>query len=109
MPAALCLFVEEYGTSLLQQNLVRNFLLHVINLYDFGLVRPEVVYRTVMHLLTLRNKLEADGLLPAPVGAGKCTASNVPWQGTRQHGDSNISFMSCPSFSSISKKDEPKP
>ena len=106
MPTALTLFVEEYGPSLLQQNLVRNFLLHVVNLYDFGLVRPEVVYRTVMHLLTLRNKLEADGLLPAPTGAGKCTASNVPWQSTRQQASDNGSLTSCP-FSAVSKKDVP--
>lgn len=105
MPTALSLFVEEYGTSLLQQNLVRNFLLHVINLYDFGLVRPEVVYRTVMHLLTLRNKLEADGLLPAPTGTGKCTASNVPWQSTRQPVENNNGHTSGP-FSAVSKKDD---
>ena len=61
------LFVEEHGIIILQQNLLGNFILHLVNLYDFGLIKPEVVYRSMMFLYKLRERLEENQhLAPVP-------------------------------------------
>ncbi|XP_029845794.2 polycomb protein suz12 isoform X2 [Ixodes scapularis] len=44
------LFVEQQGEVLMQRNLYRNFVLHMCNLLDFGLVSTSVVYTTVRRL-----------------------------------------------------------
>lgn len=60
--AAACeAFVRERGAEVVQQKLGRNLLLHLINLCDFGLIRPEIVYRTAVHFLHLRRQLEDSG------------------------------------------------
>ena len=110
MQTACASFVENYGTSLLEQNLVRNFILHVVNLYDFGLVRSEVVYRTVMHLLQLRNRLEADGLLPPANGMESITSGDMEWEENKDGSSSaqgeDVDFSSHPSFSAITQQTE---
>lgn len=44
------MFVEQKGRELIQRNLYRNFVLHMCNLLDFGLVSASVVYTTVRRL-----------------------------------------------------------
>lgn len=63
LPAACEAFVREHGAGIVQQKLGRNLLLHLVNLSDFGLIRPEIVYRTAVQFLHLRRQLEdsADG------------------------------------------------
>ena len=51
------MFVQEYGEAIVTKNLFHNFLLHVVNLYDFGLVRHDTVTRTMMQLYWLQNRL----------------------------------------------------
>ena len=65
LPAACELFVREHGAHIVQQKLGRNLLLHLVNLVDFGLIRPEIVYRTAVQFLHLRRQLEdsADSVL----------------------------------------------
>ncbi|XP_037287255.2 polycomb protein Su(z)12 isoform X1 [Rhipicephalus microplus] len=43
-------FVEMKGQELIQRNLYRNFVLHMCNLLDYGLVSASVVYTTVKNL-----------------------------------------------------------
>lgn len=43
-------FVEQKGPELIQRNLYRNFVLHMCNLLDYGLVSASVVYTTVRRL-----------------------------------------------------------
>ena len=76
MPQACHSFVEEYGILIVQQNLVRNFILHLVNLYDFGLIKPEVLYRNMMLLYKLRERLEDNKHL-APVALSAETLSDV--------------------------------
>ncbi|KAH9365620.1 hypothetical protein HPB48_005782 [Haemaphysalis longicornis] len=44
------MFVEQKGRELIRRNLYRNFVLHMCNLLDFGLVSASVVYTTVRRL-----------------------------------------------------------
>ncbi len=64
LPKACVSFVAQYGPKLLQRNLVKNFMVHLVNLYDFGLIRPDAIYRASMQLLKLRQRMEAEGRLP---------------------------------------------
>ena len=50
--------MEKHGEKIVKQNLCRNFVMHLTNLYDFGLIKPDVVRRTVMQLFKLRDRLE---------------------------------------------------
>ncbi|KAH6942430.1 hypothetical protein HPB50_005493 [Hyalomma asiaticum] len=43
-------FVEQKGQELIQRNLYRNFVLHMCNLLDYGLISASVVYTTVRKL-----------------------------------------------------------
>ena len=58
MPVACETFVREHGAEIVRQKLGRNLLLHLTNLCDFGLIRPEIVYRTAVQFLILRRQLE---------------------------------------------------
>lgn len=50
-------FVEEHGREILEKNLSRNFLIHLVNLFDFSLIRPEVVQRAFSMLENLRDSM----------------------------------------------------
>ncbi len=54
MGLALQMFLDDNGKELLRRNLYRNFILHLSNLYDFGIIGPATVFRTigyVQHIL----------------------------------------------------------
>ena len=57
IPKACFKFVEERGREILEKNLSRNFLIHLVNLFDFSLVRPEVVQRAYAMLENLRDSM----------------------------------------------------
>src|SRR6218665_531850 len=57
IPNACSTFVEEYGAEVIHRNLRRNFLLHLVNLSDFGLLRPSVMHRTAVKFFQLCKKL----------------------------------------------------
>lgn len=50
IPAACYLFVEIYGTEIVQKNLYRNFLLHLTNLVDHGLITNDTFYKLVQKI-----------------------------------------------------------
>lgn len=47
------MFLQAKGQELLKKNLYRNFVLHMCNLFDFGLVSPVTVYTTIHRLQEL--------------------------------------------------------
>ncbi|ELU03450.1 hypothetical protein CAPTEDRAFT_227135 [Capitella teleta] len=57
LPIACHTFVEEYGPKIIQKGLFQNFVLHLTNLYDFGLIRPDLIQRTIAEFIDLQNSL----------------------------------------------------
>lgn len=53
IPLACEMFLKARGQELLKKNLYRNFVLHMCNLFDFGLVSPVTVYKTIQQLQEL--------------------------------------------------------
>lgn len=41
-------FVRQYGRQMHAENLRRNFILHLNNLYDHGILSPTSMYRVIM-------------------------------------------------------------
>lgn len=56
MGLALQVFLDHHGQELLRRNLYRNFILHLSNLYDFGIIPPSTVLRTITSLQVLLQK-----------------------------------------------------
>lgn len=50
MNLALKMFIEEKGRELLQKNLYRNFVLHVCNLFEFGVLGPGHVFAAITRI-----------------------------------------------------------
>lgn len=53
------MFVDLKGVEILQKNLYKNFVMHVCNLCDYGLVSPEVQYKTIRKLQRLWSTCES--------------------------------------------------
>lgn len=53
MGAAILSFVQIYGKQILQNNLYRNCLVHIVNLCDFCLITVGDAYKSVIHLRTI--------------------------------------------------------
>uniref|UniRef100_A0A8D8HYR3 Polycomb protein Su(Z)12 n=1 Tax=Culex pipiens TaxID=7175 RepID=A0A8D8HYR3_CULPI len=53
IPVALEMFIECRGRELLRKHLYRNFVLHMSSMFDFGLVSPEVMQKTIRKLQKL--------------------------------------------------------
>eukprot|EP00057_Strongylocentrotus_purpuratus_P032568 XP_788076.2 PREDICTED: polycomb protein suz12-A [Strongylocentrotus purpuratus] len=51
IPWACSMFLEVHGEDILRENLTSNFLLHLINLYDFSLLHPQLIPRFMHQLL----------------------------------------------------------
>ncbi|XP_062581731.1 polycomb protein suz12-like [Saccostrea cucullata] len=47
IPEACYSFVREHGVELIKKNLNKNFLVHMVNMFDFSLIRPDVVHKTM--------------------------------------------------------------
>lgn len=64
MGLALQMFLNDHGLELLKRNLYRNFVLHLCNLYDFGIIGPATVLRTLGSLqLMLQQSPEHHNIL----------------------------------------------
>lgn len=64
IPLACSMFIEQHGRTILTQSLYKNFLLHICNLFDYGLISASVVYHTMHQLNQLRDELESKNCLP---------------------------------------------
>jgi len=69
MPQALSMFLESRGQDIIQKNLFRNFCLHLVNLFEFGVIGPSHVFTAISRLqvmvrsLGLQHDLSWGGLL----------------------------------------------
>lgn len=61
IPLASQKFVEDNGKYILEKGMWKNFLLHMVNLFDFSLIRPEIVQRTMWQLHMLKEDIEMTG------------------------------------------------
>lgn len=50
IPLACDMFLDLHGEELLRKNLYKNFVLHLCNFFDYGLISPEVLYNTMQKL-----------------------------------------------------------
>ena len=58
IPLACDMFIDIKGKELLKKNLYKNFVMHMCNLSDYGLVSPEVQYKTIQKLQCLLSQYE---------------------------------------------------
>jgi len=57
MPQALKMFIDERAHQVIQKGLYRNFILHLVNLYEFGVVGPSHIFTAIARLQSvMRNK-----------------------------------------------------
>ncbi|KAH3873319.1 polycomb protein suz12-like [Dreissena polymorpha] len=64
IPQACQTFIEEHGKEIILKNIVKNFELHLVNMFDYSLIAPEIVQRTMWQLYTVRDDLEMSGVIP---------------------------------------------
>lgn len=50
IPLACAMFLDMKGKELLQKNLYKNFVLHLCNFFDYGLISPETLHKTIQKL-----------------------------------------------------------
>lgn len=50
------MFLDSKGREIIQKNLYRNFILHMCSLFDYGLVSPETLYKTIQKLQGILSK-----------------------------------------------------
>uniref|UniRef100_A0A1A9VKX1 VEFS-Box domain-containing protein n=1 Tax=Glossina austeni TaxID=7395 RepID=A0A1A9VKX1_GLOAU len=56
LPLACEMFLDVNGHEIIRKNIYRNFILHMCSLFDYGLVSPETVYKTVQKLQGILSK-----------------------------------------------------
>lgn len=56
LPLACDMFLDAKGREIIQKNLYRNFILHMCSLFDYGLVSPETLYKTIQKLQGILSK-----------------------------------------------------
>ena len=61
IPLACQMFVEQWGKEIIMKHLYRNFVLHLCNLFDFGLISPVVLYQVVQKLQGMITEEGEDG------------------------------------------------
>uniref|UniRef100_A0A671M0E9 Polycomb protein suz12-A-like n=1 Tax=Sinocyclocheilus anshuiensis TaxID=1608454 RepID=A0A671M0E9_9TELE len=55
MNQACLLFVEQHSTTIIEKNLCRNILLHLVSMHDFGLVNTGTIDKAMAHLKPVRE------------------------------------------------------
>ncbi|XP_065360772.1 polycomb protein Su(z)12 isoform X2 [Calliphora vicina] len=56
LPLACEMFLDANGHEIIRKNIYRNFILHMCSLFDYGLVSPETLYKTVQKLQGILSK-----------------------------------------------------
>ncbi|XP_018012195.1 polycomb protein suz12-A-like isoform X2 [Hyalella azteca] len=59
LPIACSMFVDAHGEEVIRRNLYRNYLLHLVSLYDFGVMGAGAVYNNIRQL---QNLMQEKGL-----------------------------------------------
>ncbi|KAG8456749.1 hypothetical protein GDO86_002508, partial [Hymenochirus boettgeri] len=52
------LFVENYGPKIIEKNLCRNFMLHLVSMHDFNLINITTIDKAVTRLREIQHKME---------------------------------------------------
>ncbi|XP_051988163.1 polycomb protein suz12-A-like isoform X1 [Xyrauchen texanus] len=86
MNHACMLFVEQHGPSIIDKNLCRNVLLHLVSMHDFGLVTTVTIDKAMVYLRDL--KLQNDGLEQPKLQDGACSD---PATDSGSNGDGEVS------------------
>ncbi|KAE8577484.1 hypothetical protein XENTR_v10004585 [Xenopus tropicalis] len=60
------LFVDNYGPQIIQKNLCRNFMLHLVSMHDFNLISITTIDKAVSRLREIQQKVERDECLAPP-------------------------------------------
>ncbi|XP_037933396.1 polycomb protein Su(z)12 isoform X2 [Teleopsis dalmanni] len=58
LPIACEMFLNDYCQEIIKKNLYRNFTLHLCTLFDYGLISPETLYKTMQKLQSMVSKYE---------------------------------------------------
>ncbi|XP_046581921.1 polycomb protein SUZ12-like isoform X2 [Haliotis rubra] len=53
-------FIEENGKTVIEKNLCRNFMLHMVNLFDFSLIKPDLVHNIMGQLEIMKQKIKVE-------------------------------------------------
>ena len=61
IPLACLQFVQERGKEILENNLKNNLALHLVNLYDFSLIHPTVIVRSMAELDKIEKQMAGGG------------------------------------------------
>ncbi|KAL4239950.1 Polycomb protein suz12 [Mactra antiquata] len=67
LPLACQTFVEEHGREIISEQIERNFLIHLVNMFDFGLITPDIIQRTMWQLYTVKDDMEMNGQISSGV------------------------------------------
>uniref|UniRef100_A0A673I733 Polycomb protein suz12-A n=1 Tax=Sinocyclocheilus rhinocerous TaxID=307959 RepID=A0A673I733_9TELE len=83
MNQACMLFVEQHGTTIIEKNLCRNVLLHLVSMHDFGLVNTGNIDKAMAQLRDLKQQKDGqeqskmqDNADSGSSGDGKASVSN---------------------------------
>lgn len=84
MNQACVLFVEQHGTTIVEKNLCRNTLLHLVSMHDFGLVNTLTIDKAMAHLRDLKQQKDSqeqskkqDRALGGSSADGEVSVSNL--------------------------------
>ncbi|KAM9295979.1 polycomb protein SUZ12 [Gastrophryne carolinensis] len=58
MNHACMLFVDNYGPKIIEKNLCRNFMLHLVSMHDFNLISISTIDKAVARLRDIQYKME---------------------------------------------------
>lgn len=62
IPLACSMFVNERGLDIIEKNLYKNFVLHVCNLFDFGLLNSSALDEIIAKLNRVKYQNERNQL-----------------------------------------------
>lgn len=58
LPIACDMFVTAKGKEIIEKNLFRNFVLHLCSLFDYGLISPEIIYKSIQKLKNILSSYQ---------------------------------------------------
>lgn len=77
IPNCCMKFVSERGRELVSRGLYHNFLLHLVNLYDFSLLHPQFISHIMSQLDKVKDEVEKEANIPGTSGISDRLA-NIP-------------------------------
>lgn len=72
MNQACLLFVEQHSTTIIEKNLCRNILLHLVSMHDFGLVNTATIDKAMAHLKRQKDGQEQSKMQDDADGGSSC-------------------------------------